>query len=151
VLQQLKRSGKRAHLAGPPRVGLRVPPLEPRGFVRGHAVTGLSEQRVGEEPAAHPDAAMDAPHRQLDTGVLERLPPREHVLVHAVHQRAVEIEEQRRIVTNGHGITLHPRARPVRVTRHSLPSAGVPRSNRRRNDRNARLANVGIGLAPVRS
>src|SRR5438034_8631439 len=37
---------------------------------------------------------MDAPHRQLDAAALERLAPGEHVLVHAVHQRAVEIEQE---------------------------------------------------------
>src|SRR5207247_7432652 len=37
---------------------------------------------------------MDAPHRQLDAAALERAAPGEHVLVHAVHQRAVEIEQE---------------------------------------------------------
>src|SRR5690242_8541911 len=39
---------------------------------------------------------MDPPHRQLDAGALERLAPGEDVLIHAVDERAVEIEEEGR-------------------------------------------------------
>src|SRR5207247_11013488 len=55
---------------------------------------GLAEQRQDEEATAHADATVDAPHRELDAGALERFAPREHVLVHAVHERAVEIEQE---------------------------------------------------------
>ena len=37
---------------------------------------------------------MNPPHRELDPGRFERFPPREDVLVHAVHQRPVEIENE---------------------------------------------------------
>src|SRR4029077_15371595 len=56
---------------------------------------GLAEQRVDEQAAAHADAAVDTPHRELDADALERDPPGEHVLVHTVDQRAVEIEKER--------------------------------------------------------
>src|SRR5216117_4431674 len=55
---------------------------------------GLAEQRVDEQATAHADATVDAPHRELDADALERFAPREHVLVHAVHERAVEIEQE---------------------------------------------------------
>jgi hypothetical protein len=89
MTKQLARAGQRVHLRRPPRVGLGVPPLEPCRLVRRHAVAGFAQQRVGEEAAAHADAAMDPPDRQLDAGVLQRVPPREHVLIHAVDQGAV--------------------------------------------------------------
>ena len=63
-------------------------------LLRLQLTTGLPEQRVDEQPAAHPDAPMDAPDGELNSGALQRLAPREHVLVHAVDERAVEIEEK---------------------------------------------------------
>ena len=53
----------------------------------------LAQQRIDEQAAAHADAAMDAPHSKLDTAGLERLTPRQHVLVHAVDQSSVEVED----------------------------------------------------------
>ena len=58
--------------------------------------SGLAQQRAREQAAAHADAAVDAPHRELDAGLLQRLVPRQHVLIDAVDQRAVEIEDQGR-------------------------------------------------------
>src|SRR5437016_5962186 len=55
---------------------------------------GLAEQRVDEQATAHADATVDAPHRELDAHALERFAPCEHLLVHAVHERAVEIEQE---------------------------------------------------------
>src|SRR2546426_11963149 len=49
---------------------------------------------MDEQATAHADATVDAPHRELDADALERFAPREHVLVHAVHERAVEIEQE---------------------------------------------------------
>jgi hypothetical protein len=54
----------------------------------------LAQQRIGEEPAAHADPAMDAPDGEGDPGRLEGLMPRQHMLVDAVDQGAVEIEEK---------------------------------------------------------
>src|SRR3546814_7854479 len=51
---------------------------------------------------------MDAPDRERDIRRSQRLVPREHVLIHAVDQRPVEIEEE--------GIAYH-RAGP----RHAIP------------------------------
>ena len=55
---------------------------------------GLAEEHVREQPAAHADAAMNAPDRELDALRPQRLVPGEHVLVHAVDERAVEVEEE---------------------------------------------------------
>src|SRR3989442_3390768 len=55
---------------------------------------GLAEQGVDEQAAAHADAPVDTPHRELDADALERDAPGEHVLIHAVDQRAVEIKQE---------------------------------------------------------
>ncbi|ESW72925.1 hypothetical protein X772_33440 [Mesorhizobium sp. LSJC280B00] len=55
---------------------------------------GFAQQLVGEQPATHADLAVDAPDRQLDILLVERLLPGQHMLVDAVDQRAVEIEQE---------------------------------------------------------
>src|SRR5258707_13854110 len=55
---------------------------------------GLAQQYVGEQTAAHADLPMNAPHRQRDTFLIQRRFPREHMLVHAVDERTVEIEKK---------------------------------------------------------
>jgi hypothetical protein len=54
----------------------------------------LPEQHVREQAATHADLAMDTPDRKLNAFLLERLMPRKHVMVDAVHQRSVEIKEK---------------------------------------------------------
>ena len=70
--------------------------LQPREQRLVELAPGLAQQRAGEQAAAHPDPAMDPPHRQFDPGRLQRLVPGQHVLVDAVDQGAIEIEDQRR-------------------------------------------------------
>ena len=70
--------------------------LELRCILGGHRSPGLAEKGIHEEPAAHSDAAMDAPDRQLDPRLFERLSPRQDVLVDAIHECAVEIEQEGR-------------------------------------------------------
>src|SRR5437588_3421787 len=72
-----------------------------RRLFRLQIASGLAEQRVHEQAAAHADAAVDAPHGERDPHALERLAPGEHVLVHAVDQGAVQIEQERG--AGGHG------------------------------------------------
>ena len=62
---------------------------------------GFTQQHVGEQAARHADAAMDAPDGKLDAFLAERVVPRQDMLVDAVHQRAVEIEQV------GNGISCH--------------------------------------------
>ena len=56
----------------------------------------LTPDRAREEPAAHPDPAVDAPAVDGHVAFLERLLPREHVRVDGVHEGPVEVEDQRR-------------------------------------------------------
>ena len=60
-----------------------------------HLDAGFPYELVGEQAAAHADLAMDAPHREVDALAVERLFPGQHVLIDAVHERAVEIEQKR--------------------------------------------------------
>ena len=54
----------------------------------------LAQQLVREEPTAHADLAMNAPYRQVDAFRIECFLPRKNVLVHAVDQRSVEVEQE---------------------------------------------------------
>ena len=71
----------------------RSPPELARLLV-GHLATGLAQEGVREQAAAHPYLAMDPPDGQVDPGAVERDPPRQDVLVHAVDERTVEVEEE---------------------------------------------------------
>src|ERR1700692_5048191 len=55
---------------------------------------GVGQQYVCKQPAAHADLAMNAPHRQRNAFLIQRRFPCEHMLVHAVDESAVEIEEK---------------------------------------------------------
>jgi hypothetical protein len=94
--EQAARAGQCAHLADPRPVRLGVPLLQAQQQRFVQRASGLAQQRPREQAAAHADAPVDAPDRELDPGLLQRLVPREHVLVDAVDQRAVEIEDQSR-------------------------------------------------------
>lgn len=56
--------------------------------------SGLPDKCVDEQPAAHPHAAMDSPHRPLNPDRGQGFLPRQHMLVDTVDERAVEIEEE---------------------------------------------------------
>src|SRR5258706_13299199 len=81
---------------------------------------GLAQQHVDQQPAANPDAAMHAPDRQRDALAVECLVPGEDVLIDAVDERAVEIEQER-------GVPGHDRddARVARDTPHAPLVASV--------------------------
>ena len=68
--------------------------LDARDVRRGELAPRLSRQGIEEQAAAHPDPPVDAPHRELEAHRLERLTPGEHVLVDAVDECAVEIEQE---------------------------------------------------------
>jgi hypothetical protein len=94
MIEKLARSGERAHLLGAGGIGFGVVPLQALHLFSRDGAARLAEERVQEEPAAHPDSSMDAPDRELDAGALEGVPPGEDVLVDAVHERPVEVEEK---------------------------------------------------------
>jgi hypothetical protein len=51
-------------------------------------------QGVEHQAPAHADLAVNAPDRQFDAGRLRRFAPGQHMLVDAVDQGAVQIEEE---------------------------------------------------------
>src|ERR1700736_379679 len=90
-------------------------PIDPLGA---DIKTGFTEQLIGKQSAAHADLAMNAPYRQFDALGIEGLLPSEHMLIDAVHQRAVEIKQE-------HGFKSH----------RALPLAPTIRRRRRLDDR----------------
>src|SRR5579863_7196601 len=54
----------------------------------------LAQQHLREQSTAHADAAVNAPHGKFDARFMQRPMPRRDVLINAVDQRAVEIEEE---------------------------------------------------------
>ena len=62
----------------------------------GEVVADLAADRAREQPAAHPDLAVDAPAVDRQTVLLEGLLPREDVRVDGVHEGSVEVEDQSR-------------------------------------------------------
>ena len=58
----------------------------------------LACQRLGEQAAGHADLAVQPPHRHLDALFLQGIVPGQHMVVDAVHQRAVEIEQVGRLL-----------------------------------------------------
>jgi hypothetical protein len=65
--------------------------------------SGFAFELIGEQAAAHADLAMDAPDGDVDAFGVQGLLPGEHVLVDAVHQRAVEIEQKYGLDAHGSG------------------------------------------------
>jgi hypothetical protein len=62
--------------------------------------SGFAFELVGEQAAAHADFAVDAPDGEVDAFRVQGLLPRQDVLVDAVDQRPIEIEEK-------HGLDAH--------------------------------------------
>ncbi len=108
MLEQRARARQGTDAVGPARVRLPVEHPEPVGLLRRHRAAGLAQQRVREEAAAHPDLAMDPPDGELEAHLIQRVLPREHVLVHAIDERPVEIEQECR--PSDH-VFLHPALR----------------------------------------
>jgi hypothetical protein len=94
--QQLARAWQRSDVAGVVPVGSQVPLAQPFDTFDVDVEPGFSQQLIGKQAAAHADLAMDAPDRELDALGVECLLPRQHVLIDAVDQRSVEIEEKDR-------------------------------------------------------
>jgi len=93
--EQLTRPGQgrdRVHLR---TVLRRVRLLQPVDVLAGQRPAGLPQERGHEQPAAHPDTPVDAPHGQVDADLRQRRPPGDDVLVDAVDQRPVQVEQER--------------------------------------------------------
>src|SRR5260370_4562183 len=127
-VEQVLRAGKGSHLSEPARIGLLVKVAKTIGFRRGQLAPGLAHERAQEQAAAHPDATVDSPDRERDARRLERLLPRQNVLIDAVEQRAVEVEEHRRTVRVDGG--RHVRRASRRSHELTVDSLGVTPSIR---------------------
>jgi hypothetical protein len=96
LLQDLDRAGQRTPLLR--RVQLAeqaiVQVLDRARLLVGEVVPELAADGAGEEAAAHPDLAVDAPAVDRHSALLERLLPGEDVRVDRVDERAVEVEDQ---------------------------------------------------------
>ena len=65
--------------------------------------SGFAFELIGEQAAAHADLAMDAPDGDIDALGVEGLLPGQHVLVDAVDQRPVEVEQKDGLDAHGSG------------------------------------------------
>src|SRR5439155_1640201 len=101
VAEQVAGAREGAHLRYLPLEGRRVDLLDALLVLGRQAAAGFPRQPVEEQSAAHADAPVDAPDGQLDAPLLERLAPRQHMLVHAVHEGAVELEQEREVARGG--------------------------------------------------
>ncbi len=63
------------------------------GDVRvGQRPAGLPQQGGHKQPTTHPDPAVDPPYGQVNVQPGERGTPGDHMLVHAVDERAVQVK-----------------------------------------------------------
>ena len=73
-------------------------------------MTDLSPKCLNQEAATHTDAAMNAPHHQRQAHLFECLMPGQYMLIDAVDECAVKIEEESRAVRRrlSHGYEILP-------------------------------------------
>ena len=85
----------------------------------------LAEQCIHEQTPAHPDPAMNPPHGELDSRLLERFPPGQHVLIDAVDQGAIQVEQDSRMppVALAHGVASLSAGRRRRFVTYDSPSS----------------------------
>jgi hypothetical protein len=76
---------------------------------------GFAQQHVCEQSAAHSYLAVDSPHRELNSFGLKRLTPGEDVLINAVHERTVEVEQECSL------LALHPSSEKADQLRAPAP------------------------------
>ena len=90
------RAGQRAALLGRQQLAEQavVDVLQLARLLVGEVVADLAADRAREQPAAHPDLAVDAPAVDCQTVFLEGLLPCEDVRVDGVHEGSVEVEDQ---------------------------------------------------------
>jgi hypothetical protein len=65
-----------------------------RIFLAEHS-SGFALQRGKDQPITHANAAVNAPGGKFDVHFVQGFAPCEHVLIDAVDQSAVEIEQER--------------------------------------------------------
>jgi hypothetical protein len=57
-------------------------------------VPRFAQEHAAEQAATHADLTMDAPDREVDPFRRKRLAPGQYVVIDAVDQRAVEVEQE---------------------------------------------------------
>ena len=60
----------------------------------GEFEAGLAQKHVGEQATAHADPAVDLPDGNIQIFFVQCLFPRQHMLVNAVDERAIEVEQE---------------------------------------------------------
>ena len=86
-----KRPGTRKQVL----VDLTVTMLQSVDLVTFKRAPDFARDGPGEQPAAHPDPAVDAPAVDRHARLSQRLLPGEHVGIDGVDERPVEIEDER--------------------------------------------------------
>ena len=76
------------------RFSIHLPAAQAVEAVLGDVEPGLAQQHVGEQSTAHADLAVDAPDREVHAFAVQCLLPGQHVLVHAVDEGTVEVEQE---------------------------------------------------------
>jgi hypothetical protein len=89
--------------------------------------TPTSSRCRNKSAGSHSDAVVDAPHCEL---LFQRLPPGQDVLVDAVHQRAVKVEQEGRASNASHMMTTTQRA-PAAAISETITSLGCGGGRRR--------------------
>lgn len=81
---------------------------EARDAVLADVLTRFPRELVCEEAAAHANLAVDPPDGQGDPLLVQRLAPGEYMLVNAIDERAVQIEQEAGL--DAHRCPLHAAA-----------------------------------------
>ncbi len=94
--QQIARPRKWMHraLPGEPSIGFGVILPKPGQTLLRDIQVSLAQQDVGEQATAHADLAVDLPYRQVNAFPIQCFLPCQHMLVNAVDQGAIKIEEK---------------------------------------------------------
>src|SRR5690348_17389349 len=82
------------YLLLPALVRLSMELLQLLRFNRAQTTASVAGEGVNDEPAAHADPPMNLPIRQLDAERIQRLSPGKHMLVDAIDQSSVQIEQE---------------------------------------------------------
>jgi hypothetical protein len=101
--------------------------VECSDLLDGQCSTGFAQQGGDEQATAHADASMNLPYRKVDSGPAESLLPRENVLVNAVDERSVKVEQHARRLRRGLDHRLGHDLDPYCMTPHPTRADTTPR------------------------
>ena len=101
--EQFARAGKRPRAVRAAAIILDMEQPQLLQHLRPEFEARLARQRLGEEAARHADLAVQPPDRDLDAFFLQRIVPGQHMVIDAVDQRAVEIEQEGGLLPGFHG------------------------------------------------